>query len=302
MKFSEFAKILFSIVGGKKYEFTIELLKAGLNDNGVDFIKSLRSDVSGKSRIRKFLSGENDITEIAPEIVNYFEFNLFAEYLEEIIDESKYCEICEEFRNAFNDQIIIEEDDVPQRLAEIYYDILNEAAKGKSAKVKSNASVDNTKTTNDTVVNSDIVQAYTITESEKNAIKNMCKLINGALRNIKQMTAKIDQKQVELKKITNSESDQRWKVYLECELKRLNERLNAEFSKLEDECKDIVKILESKKHLNVNLNKIYDIACGIGKDEYKITHPDAFRYNAFSLMVSDFERNFNMMLKSIDKL
>ncbi len=302
MKFSEFAKILFLIVGGNKYEFTIELLKAGLNDNGVDFIKSLRSDVSGKSRIRKFLSGKNDITEIASEIVGYFEERLFVDDIIEIFDESQYCEICDKFRKAFNNQIIIEEDDVPQRLAEIYYDILNEAAKGKSAKVKSNASVDNTNTIDDTVVNSGIVQTYTITESEKNAIKNMCKLINGALRNIKQMTAKINQKQFELKKITNSESDQRWKVYLECELKRLNERLNAEFSKLEDECKDIVKILESKKHLNVNLNKIYDIACGIGKDEYKITHPDAFRYNAFSLMVSDFEKNFNMMLKSIDKL
>lgn len=132
MKFFELAQILYSFIGGEKYSFTIDLLKAGLNADGVDYIKSLRSDEAGKSRIRKLLSGKNDITEIAPNIINRFHQNLFVDYIIESIDESNYPELCKRFEDApFN--LTIEIDDVPQRLAEIYEEILVDAAKGKSA-------------------------------------------------------------------------------------------------------------------------------------------------------------------------
>ena len=132
MKFFEFAQILYSLIGGEKYLFTIDLLKAGLNVDGVDYIKSLRSDAAGKSRIRKLLSGKNDITEIAPNIINSFHQNLFIDYIIETIDESKYPELCKKFENE-TFKMVIKTDDVPQRLAEIYEEILNKAANGKSA-------------------------------------------------------------------------------------------------------------------------------------------------------------------------
>lgn len=132
MKFFEFAQILYSLIGGEKYLFTIDLLKAGLDADGMYYIKSLRSDEAGKSRIRKLLSGKNDITEIAPNIINCFHQNLFVDYIIESIDESNYPELCKRFEDApFN--LTIEIDDVPQRLAEIYEEILTDAAKGKSA-------------------------------------------------------------------------------------------------------------------------------------------------------------------------
>lgn len=303
MKFSDFAQIIHSIVGGEKYGFTIELLKAGLNPAGVKYIKSLKSDESGKSRIRKLLSGKNDITEIAPEIVNYFDDDLFIEYIEEIIDESQYSEICEKFQEGSDNQIIIEEDDVPQRLAEIYHDILNEAAKGKSVKVKNDVSLctdDNTNNANDTVAN--CVDAYTITESEKKAIKSICNLVNDSLRMIKFKTDEIHRKPSMFKNLTDSEADQQVKDHFEYELKKLKERFDVSYLELEDKCADIVKLLEAKKHLNTSLNKIYDIARRIGSNKYKITHSDVFSYSAFSSMVTDFQKNFDLMLKSIDEL
>ncbi len=202
MKFSDFAQIIYSIAGGEKYGFTIELLKAGLDEEGIDIIKSLKDDKSGKSRIRKFLSGDNDITEIAPEIVNYFHDNLFIEYIEEIINELQYDEICEKFKEVSDNQIIIEED-VPERLAEIYHDILNEAAKGKSLKVKNDVSPiahNSTKIPDNTAASCmdiGIIQSYTITESEKKAIKNICNLVNSSLRMIKFKTKDIQRKQIE---------------------------------------------------------------------------------------------------------
>lgn len=310
MKFSDFGHIIYLIVGGEKYKFTIELLKAGLNLAGVKYIKSLKSDESGKSRIRKLLSGKNDITEIAPEIVNYFHEDLFIEYIEEIIEESQYYEIYEKFQEEPDNQIIIEEDDIPQRLAEIYYDILKEAAKGKSSTVKNDVSPDtyDSEKSPDQInivenhVNISLVQTYTIPESEKSIIKNIGNLICNALRTIKQKTDEINRKQFELQNLSDSEENPRWKRYLEYDLNMLKESFDVSYSELEDKCADIVKLLEAKKHLNKSLQKIYDIASEICSYKYKITHPKAFSYTAFSLMVSDFQNNFDQLFRSIDKL
>lgn len=132
-RFSKFAKMLHSFIGGKKYYFIIELLKGGLDENGVDYIKSLRSDESGKGRILNYLSGRRDITEIAPEIVNSYDNEFFKEYLEEVIDENKYCDICK----ILSDEpyhIIVDEYNLLDTLADIYKDILEGAAKGENSK------------------------------------------------------------------------------------------------------------------------------------------------------------------------
>ncbi len=146
------------------------------------------------------------------------------------------------------------------------------------------------------------MDAYTITKSEKKAIKNICSLVNKSLRMIKFKTDEIHRKPSMFKNLTDSEADQQVKAYFEYELKKLKERFDVSYSELEDKCADIVKLLEAKKHLNTSLNKIYDIAHRIGSNKYKITHPDVFSYSAFSSMVTDFQKNFDLMLKSIDEL
>lgn len=138
MIFSEFAQFLYSIVGGNKYEFTIELLKAGLNDQGKYYIKSLSNDASGKSRIRKYLSGENNITRIAPEIITYFDKCLFIDYIFEILDDNKFSEVCEKFNETFKSSIIPMADDLPQALTDIYIEILEQAAKGQKTIITNN--------------------------------------------------------------------------------------------------------------------------------------------------------------------
>ena len=133
MKFSEFAHILFRFHGGKKWEYCRELLKAGLSAEGCDYIKSIPHDRSGKDRFIKYLNGTNNITNIAPHIINYFEDNLFVDYIYDMYSEC-FTEICQAFKESgFN----IEADDVPASLTEIFHDILNTASvevkKGKSS-------------------------------------------------------------------------------------------------------------------------------------------------------------------------
>ena len=151
-------------------------------------------------------------------------------------------------------------------------------------------------------MNISLVQTYTIPESEKSIIKNIGNLICSALRPIKQKTDEINRKQFELQNLSDSEENPRWKRYLEYDLNMLKESFDVSYSELEDKCADILKLLEAKKHLNKSLQKIYDIASEICSNKYKITHPKAFSYTAFSLMVRDFQNNFNLMLKSIDEL
>lgn len=133
ISFSEFATILHPFIGGYKYDFTIELLKAGLDDSGVEYIKSLRSDKSGKDLIRKYLSGNRGITEIALEIVDSYSKEFFKEYLEEVIDEYKYSEICE-ILDGDPYYILVDEQNLLDTLADIYNDILERASKGKNSK------------------------------------------------------------------------------------------------------------------------------------------------------------------------
>lgn len=123
MKFSEFAQILYRFHGGKKWEYCRELLKAGLNE-GCDYIESIPIDRSGKDRFIKYLSGKNDITNIAPQIVNYFEDNLFVDYIYETYNE-RFSEINQAFKEI---GFVFEADDVPASLTEIFHGILNTAS------------------------------------------------------------------------------------------------------------------------------------------------------------------------------
>lgn len=179
MKFFEFANILFSIIGGGKYSFTLDLLKAGLDADGVEYIKSLKSDESGKSRIWKYLSGKNDITELAPNIIGRFSQSLFVDYVVESIDESMYPELCKMFEaSPYN--ITIEKYDVPQTLAEIYEDIL------KSAAMASKTNVSHETCKNKAVTNSkDIIQKYTFSLEEKTTISVIISYIDKNLYKLK---------------------------------------------------------------------------------------------------------------------
>ncbi|MBR4628286.1 MAG: hypothetical protein IKO47_11455 [Ruminococcus sp.] len=299
MKFSEFAQILFSIIGGERYAYTIDLLKSGLDAEGQGYIKSLRSDEAGKSRIRKFLSGKNDITEIAPDIVNSFNPLLFVDYILETIDESRYPELCKKFVES-SDNLTIDEDDVPQRLTEIYEQILQDAAKGKTTQydnVSTQTSKDNSKTEGD-----NIALSYIITEVEKKVLLDLCKLINRTLSHIKSDTDLICNKQNEVNKLTDSEAYVRVKSYLEGQIGSLKKRLNESYTKLEGICSDLVSLLESKKSFSAYLDTIVSIAKNINRDEYKITMPDKFKYNSFAVMISSFNDSYNRLLRNIDKI
>ncbi|MGN1085428.1 MAG: hypothetical protein ACI4Q5_00195 [Porcipelethomonas sp.] len=156
MKFSEFAQILYKFHGDNKYEFTKELLQAGLN-SGCTYIANLKDDKTCKDRVRKLFRTSQGISVFAREIINFFDKAIFIDYIYEILNKEDYSEVCKCFSEY---SIIIEEENITGDLADIFYNILKEATRGKVRAVP---------------------KTCTVSEADKNDIreiaKNLCSII-----------------------------------------------------------------------------------------------------------------------------
>ena len=131
MTFSEFAQILYEFSGGLKHKFVRDLLKVGLNADGTCTVDQEISDTEGgKDRLRKYFRGKRDISDFAIKIINSFEEELFLDNIEEFYGESDVSAICKAFESH---SISIKPEELPQRLGEIYQEILTTAAQDKSA-------------------------------------------------------------------------------------------------------------------------------------------------------------------------
>lgn len=151
--------------------------------------------------------------------------------------------------------------------------------------------------------------SYTITEPEKKALINICGLIKESLGSMKHMVDVINKKQSELKSLVRYDeyvnphkNYASWKAYLECEIASLKKRFDESYVELEELCLNIVELLESKKRIHKSFGTIVSIARDISSDEYKITCPDKFNYNSFSVMISRFNDSYDQILRDIDKL
>lgn len=301
--FSEFATAFYNIIeGGKgnKAKFVKALLNMGISDNGRKIINELfPTETTSKGntiikrsksdQLRKYLRGENGISEIADEIYAALNHKSYNAYIKELKDyeNSKLIEFAQHLQLDTDLDNIYK---VRKAIAACYYSIIEKASiKNVAAKDKSNGS-------------KDIIFSYTITEPEKKTIINLCELIKKSLNSIKRLTDAIDKKQFKLKGLTNSEKYARWKVYLEYDIASLKKRFDESYSELEKLCVDTVELLEPKKGIHKSFGTIVSITRNISSDEYKITCPDKFNYNSFSVMISRFNDSYNQILLDIDKL
>ena len=189
MRFPEYAKILYEIQGGRKHEFTRELFSTGLDPEGKKIIEELPDDESGRNRLRKYLAGTRSITEIAVQIQPHFEKELFMECMEDW--EDHFEKIRTEFEKA---GCPVEIDDVPQKLAEIYYEIMVEAATGKNQE----SSASSTHSQIPLSDSSAIIQpapkttSWKVLEQDRNAIAELLIALEQKLRSLSDPLHKYD--------------------------------------------------------------------------------------------------------------
>ena len=300
ISFSQYATAFYTIIeGGKgnKSKFVKTLLCMGVSDNGRKTIEELfptKTHSKGNTsiisdRLRKYLRGENGISKIADEIYAALEHESHDAYIQELEDyeDSRLIEFAQQLQL---DTDLGNISAVREAIAACYYSIIEKASiKSVAAKDESNGS-------------KDIVLSYTITETDKRAIKNLCSLINKALQTIDDQTSKICEAQRELEKLTDSEPDQLLKAHLSYSLEKEKNNFLNSYSELKGYCSHAITMLEPKQHLHISLKNIYNIACEITENQDKITCPAEFDYSKFSGISSNFRYNYNLLLRCIDKL
>ena len=301
--FSKYAIAFYMIIEGgkgKKAEFVKMLLKMGLLKNGKIIIDELfPTETTSKGntiikkeasdRLRKFLRGENDISEIADEVYAALDHENYGAYIKALSDYEDLKLI--EFAQALDlDTDIKDINKMRYDIAVYYYSIIEKASTQKCSEPNK---------TNDC---KDVVFSYTLTEPEKKALVKLCELINKALGDLKKQTDKICDKQHELKNLTDSAEDQHWKSYLVDDIDSLKESFDEDYLKLEQLCSDLVILIKTKNGIHKSLGAIFSIASNINNDEYKITCPTEFNYTKFSNMVTRFNDSYSLMLRDTDKL
>ena len=302
-EFSKYATSFYKIIEGEKSgkaEFVKMLLKMGLLDNGKRIIDELfPTETTSKGntiikkeasdRLRKFLRGENDISEIADEVYAALDHDNYGDYIEALEDyeDLKLIKFAQalELNTDINDINKVRYD-----IAAYYYSIIEKASTQKCSEPNK---------TNDC---KDVVFSYILEEPEKMALVKLCTLIKPELEKQMRQTDMISNKQHELNELTNSEADIRWKSFLVYDIASLKKSFDDDFSVLEQHCTNLVKLLKPKTNMEPEFSKLLSLANNIGNDKYKITCPDKFMYNAFSTLVSRFINSIENTIRVLKEL
>lgn len=300
MFFAEFIQTLHGIVGKgiRQALFTETILKQIVSKEA----KIDRSDSAYKGYYKGLAEGKgkekrivgDQINKFAQDMIPYLDKEKFIDYLKGLeFNMTAKNQLCDSFRKVIPD---ININNVFNRVADLLENIIKNAANSQPQNnIKSESQPDT------------IVDLYTITDGEKKAIKKVCEIIDSRLKNIYYLTNKISDKETELNNIDNDASldnlkaKKRWKETLEYNIKLLKSQFNDDYAELEKFCLDFIKLCKNKKHLHKNIEEIYNIVSNISDEKYKITCA-TFRYNAFSLMKNSYKRNYDALLRNIDRL
>lgn len=306
-EFSKYAQAFFEIIYGAKSRkaiFVKELLKMGLTVEDKEYIndsfptminsKKQRSiEMDKADQLRKYLRGDNDISDIVSNLETEFDEDFRKRYCDELqdYDESRIMEFARVLKINVNEDDI---DEVSEAIAEYYsYNVIGSAIQKRT---KSHTSIDGSKS-----VESKSVHSYTISESEKRELLRLCELIKKSLASLKRQTDSIIKEQEDLNKLPSSEEVKRWKIYLESDVNSLKKRFDEGYLELEKLCADAVGFLEPKKGIHKSFGTIITIAQNISSDEYRITSPK-FDYSSFAVIISKFNDSYNRLLRDIDKI
>lgn len=319
--FSEYAMAFYKIIYDstpQKDIFMKEFLKIGLNDNERRIINSIFPTITndkGKriikknkdDRLRKYLRGGTGIGDLVNELGWNLDSEFKRSYSRELrdFDESKLIKFANEFELDFDEYKYEYEDEdeyeyedsisqVSEAIAELYVSILKAEAKKRTKAAKSKVNLKTNK--------NNIVGSYTLTTSEKQALINICKQIKAGLKPLKSLATKISNKSHELKNLTNSAANKRWKEYLQVEIESSVKQFGASYSMLERFCSDLSAFLKPRTNMAEGFPELMSYADNISDEQYKSINSDDFDFSALLNMISKFNDKIDKILPVIDKL
>jgi len=280
----------FLIIGLNDYqkETINDIFPTIINDNGKRIIEKNKAD-----RLRKYLRGENGISDLISELGWKFDSEFKRRYIEELqeFDESKLIEFAQRFQLDVDEDNI---DQVSEAIADLYIAIINNESSKKFSKASKITIISKPD-------KKELFSSYTLNKSEKQAIINICKLIKTELKQLESHTTKISNKRNELKKLTDSAENKHWKKYLEAEISSYIRRLDKSFAKLEQLCADLSALLAPKRVMDEEYAKLNTCAINICNDRYKSTCHAGYDFDALWQLISQFDKSIDNVLGAIDK-
>ncbi|MCR5730754.1 MAG: hypothetical protein K6G20_10425 [Ruminococcus sp.] len=301
-EFAKYATAFYKIIeGGKggKAKFVKMLLNMGLSANGKTITDELfPTETTSKGntiikkeasdRLRKYLRGENDISDIADEIYAALDKELYCEELKEyeesrIIEFAKSLQLDTDFENI---------EEVRKDIAAYYRSIIEKASSKTSGKTQET-------NVNPTSNRQSIILSYTITEDEKKAIINLCNAIKRKLERLDSQVNYIYSNQSELDKITESYNNL-LKGHIEYRIELKAKEFNETYSEFVSLCADLNSILAPKKNMNKNFAELISITSFFSKDENKEMSIDRFTGTHVQVKVYDLRTYIKYSLREVD--
>ena len=303
--FSEYATEFFEVIeGGKgnRAQFVKSLLKMGQSENGKELLDSLFPSVTTEKgqrvidkrqsdRLRKYLRGENDITEITGDLEAGFDRDRFIEELKDY-EEAKLLKFAHSLHLAEDTN---EHDDVLNAIAEKYYNIIS-GASARKRKWANDSKGDRTADLYNTL------HSYALTDAEKRGLHNLCISIKGAWEELRFQEDKICRNRRELSRLTTSEKNSPWKRYLGFELDSAVNSYDQAFIRLKELCSDLFELIAPKKALNHCFDETLSIVKEISSEGCGITYPDEPEFSNFNSTMSRLSSCIDRLLRVMDKL
>lgn len=302
-EYSKYATAFYEVIeGGKggKAKFVKMLLKMGLSRNGKNIInEEFPTETTSKGntiiekkasdRLRKYLLGKNDISEIADEIYAALDHENYGDYIEALGDyeDSLLIEFAKRLELDTDSKDI---NKVRYDIAAYYYSIIEKASRQKSSEP------------NKTNGTTDLILSYTITGSEKVALTKLCDLIKRTLVDLKHQADRIDKMQFELKSLTESDEDKNWKPHLEYDRDSRIIRFDETYSRFENLRANLIELLTPKKNMDISFDSFVSNTSDSIRKEYKITYPCSFNYKSIVSMISEFNSSIDRIIRYTSKL
>lgn len=306
--FSEFINLIYiegyfnkGAFRGKEFKakpfFVLNLLKGSVKTP--DIISFSKSAING------YIGGDS-VASVVRDIKNAeYDKELLAQYIEGLY-ETKHTD-SKTYNERYGDKLY--KDALYEKVQEVYPKITIEGMTthlvASFDKIIADIKYDESTTIpeiSEEDIKATIIDSYSLSESEKKMLIKLCESIKNVFRSIKHQTDIICNKQNELKNLTHSEDDEKWKPHLENEINSLKRRFDESYPEIEKLCADMVVLLESKKGIHKSLETIISIAQNISSNEYKITCPGKFNYHSLSVMMSRFNDSYDKIRRDIDKL
>ena len=278
------------LVGSEDYEpkpfFALNLLKGSVNDpNCISFTKSALNGYIGGDPIAPVVNALRD-AKFSPELLDIHITGLY---------ETKH-KNTQTYQDRFNGknykQALYErvKDKYPEITPDNMSSILAKHFSDKMGIVASQESVQNE--------NIQITYSYTISESDKKEIKNICELIDESLLSLQKQGTIIDGL---LSIIHNYDNEPHWRLGQWKRLKQKIESYNNEYTNCSQFCSALIIRLRTKIRIKKCIENLYNISNDIVKQKYIASQKD-FNHDALCKMIKSFQDNHKLLLDCINTL